>query len=293
MQNTTHLHSSSDLDLVFLHGWGMNSAIFADFILQLQAHLKSEEYSGVTVRALDLLGYGDFAVTDSEIVEDLQCEVLGSEVDCEVSHHIKHSQSNLIQNAFFIESKLKSNTILIGWSLGGLIAQQVALMQSDKLKGLICLCSSPKFASSIPWKGIELEVLRSFQQQLLRDPIKTLKRFLAIQNLGQTRAKANIQIMLNSLASKASPSAETLKNGLGLLETVDIRDKIANIAVPTLRIYGRLDSLVPHVSIAQIANLQTQANHVVYEKASHAPFISHAEDLIFDILDFIKNLKKG
>ena len=280
MQNVKQLSPSTDLDLVFLHGWGMNSAIFNDFIRSLQAHLMAEDYSGITVRALDLPGYGELASMNNATDENAE------------NDRVKRSQAKLINDALCIESQLKSNTILIGWSLGGLLAQQIALMQSYKVKGLICLCSSPKFASDHNWNGIELDVLLSFQQQLVNDPVRTLKRFLAIQNLGQSRAKANIQMMLNSLASKTMASAETLKNGLGLLENIDLRDKIANINVPTLRIYGRLDSLIPHASSAQIADLQPLAKHIVYEKASHAPFISHPQNLIADILDFLKNAKK-
>jgi pimeloyl-[acyl-carrier protein] methyl ester esterase len=263
----THLNPSSEFHLVFLHGWGMNSGVFSDFIQQLQERFVSEPNLSVNISALDLPGYGEFASMEAATI-------------------------SLKSKAVFIEALLEPNTILVGWSLGGLVAQKIAIEQSEKLKGLICLCSSPKFASHGDWKGIEPKILHNFEQQLARDPAKTLKRFLAIQNLGQTSSKANIQMMFDSLVGRVVASAGTLKRGLHILENEDLRREIADILIPTLRVYGGLDSLVPSPSIAKIADLQPEATHITYEKASHAPFISHPQSLIDDIVKFVKSIKK-
>jgi pimeloyl-[acyl-carrier protein] methyl ester esterase len=267
MHKMTHLNPSSEFHLVFLHGWGMNSGVFSDFIQQLQERFVCESNVSVKTTALDLPGYGEFASMEAATM-------------------------SVKSKAVFVEALLEPNTILVGWSLGGLVAQKIAIQQSEKLQGLICLCSSPKFASHGDWKGIEPDVLHNFEQQLASDPAKTLKRFLAIQNLGQTSAKANIQKMFNSLIGKMMASSETLKRGLHILENEDLRHEIADISIPTLRVYGGFDSLVPSPSIARIADLQPEATHIIYEKASHAPFISHPQSLIEDIVRFVKSIKK-
>jgi len=263
----THLNLSSELRLVFLHGWGMNSGVFSDFIKHLNERLVYEPNLGIKVSALDLPGHGEFASIEAANIS-LEC------------------------NAAFVEAELEPNTVLVGWSLGGLVAQKIAIEQSEKLKGLICLCSSPKFATHGDWKGIAPDVLHNFGDQLVGDPAKTLKRFLVIQNLGQTSAKANIKMMFNSLVGNVMASSATLKSGLHILENDDVRHQIADISIPTLRIYGGLDSLVPSESIAKIAALQPEATNIVYQRASHAPFISHPQSVIKDIIKFIKDIKK-
>jgi pimeloyl-[acyl-carrier protein] methyl ester esterase len=44
--------------------------------------------------------------------------------------------------------------------------------------------------------------------------------------------------------------------------------------VPTLRLYGRLDSLVPHEAIELVQGLQPKSQQFTFNHASHAPFIT-------------------
>ena len=70
------------------------------------------------------------------------------------------------------------------------------------------------------------------------------------------------------------PSRQTLDSALSLLETSDQRLQLAQITVPYLRIYGKLDGLVPRGVIAQIDQLAKHSDKYLFEGSSHAPFIS-------------------
>ncbi|MBT1451437.1 pimeloyl-ACP methyl ester esterase BioH [Glaciecola sp. XM2] len=267
MSQHKQLNHGTDLNLTFLHGWGMNHRIFTHFTQRLESQLHDHGYTGIRINSLDLPGYGTL-------------------------HSAPASDMTLTDMADYLTPLLAENTVLLGWSLGGLVAQQIALGHSNKLKGLITLCSTPKFASRHLWKGIEPDVLNSFVKQLQNDREKTIKRFLTIQNLGQASAKTDVQQMLQILSDMPAPSAATLQQGLAILASEDLRERVAQIDVPTLRVYGRLDALVPHQSIAAIEALHPNAKSIVYPKASHAPFMSHPDLLSQDLMRFIADVKK-
>ena len=96
------------IDIVMLHGWGMNHAVFSPLF---------EKLSNYRVHYVDLPGFGHSDAIDGEL-----------EAWCQ----------HLIE-------QLPDNSIWLGWSLGGLIASKIALLYPTKVKALITVASSPCF----------------------------------------------------------------------------------------------------------------------------------------------------
>ena len=203
--------------------------------------------------ALDLPGYGNS-------INQLPNNYNLAEISQQVATHITQPGS------------------IVGWSLGGLVAQQIAINQPDLVGQLILVGSTPFFAAADEWPGIQDKVLHNFQQQLKLDYKKTLERFLAIQAMGSTDAKQDIKTLKSLLLTCDEPNADALAAGLVILQTADLREQINQISAPTYRLYGKLDSLVPKAVISQIEALQPTSTSYVFDKASHAPFISHADE---------------
>lgn len=238
--------------LVLIHGWGLNSAVWQQIIPDLALNFE--------VHAVDLPGFG-------------------------FSHEI--SASNELQDwANSVIEAINKPAIWLGWSLGGLVATQVALLQPSLVTKLITVASSPMFAQKQGWPGIKPVVLSMFQQQLQQDFVKTLERFLAIQALGSESAKEDIKKLKKILELRPMPSTDALRIGLDLLDNTDLRPDLIDLEVPFLRIYGRLDSLVSQRLIGKIDELAPQSQRVIMDKASHAPFISHREEFLAHLLAF-------
>ena len=70
-------------------------------------------------------------------------------------------------------------------------------------------------------------------------------------------------------------------------EAGELRDELVPLSLPWLRVYGRLDSLVPKASIALLDERYPASHSVVLEKASHAPFISHPQQFIEIVRHFV------
>nr|MBP8771906.1 alpha/beta fold hydrolase [Aeromonadaceae bacterium] len=135
-------------DLVLLHGWGMNGAVFDG--------IKTELSKQFRLHIIDLPGFGYSA--------DLGIEDPGLS-----------SWLDLMLKA------LPERAHLLGWSLGGMLAIRLAFLYPERVLSLITVASSPRFVAEPEWPGVKPEVLTSFSAQLQADTHKTIERFLAIQ----------------------------------------------------------------------------------------------------------------
>ncbi|WP_017788653.1 pimeloyl-ACP methyl ester esterase BioH [Aeromonas dhakensis] len=241
-------------DLVLLHGWGMNGAVWHGIVSALAARYR--------VHLVDLPGFGNSPLAGE-------------------------AEYSLPWLAEQVAAILPEQCHLLGWSLGGLVASQLALNHPERLHSLITVASSPCFMARDQWPGIAPKVLTGFNQMLAGDFKQTIERFLAIQAMGSEHARDDIRQLRHWLAERPAPQLAALEAGLGLLADVDLRDELVQLNLPWLRVYGRLDSLVPKASIPLLDERYPASRSVVLEKASHAPFISHPQQFIEIIEHFV------
>lgn len=227
--------------LVFLHGWGLNAGIWQPVAQRLSQH-----FHVVTV---DLPGFGN-------------------SVDCTVNDYDLKKVCSLVAEV------IEQPSVIIGWSMGGLIATELALSYPEKVTALVTVASSPMFVERDQWHGIKANVLASFHRQLSDDVAKTIDGFLKIQAMGSPQLKHDIKQIRDLVMKQPMATRDTLDQSLNLLSDCDLRQQLVNIQQPFLRLYGKSDSLVPRRAIADIAKLAPQSQQHVFEQASHAPFIS-------------------
>ena len=241
--------------IVLIHGWGLNSAVWQPLseLLKLEAEV-------ITV---SLPGFGD-------------------NLDNTVTPYSLANISELIVNS------VNQPAIYLGWSLGGLVATNIALSFPEKVKGLVSVASSPYFVAEESWPGIEPEVLALFHRQLSQNTKKTIDNFLKIQAMGSASVRDDIKHIRDLVMQYEMPSQQTLSESLLLLEQVDLRHQLHEISVPFLRLYGKLDGLVPKKVIPLIAKLVPKSEEVIFERASHAPFISDPEVFYYALNSWLK-----
>jgi pimeloyl-[acyl-carrier protein] methyl ester esterase len=257
---STQLSESTDFDIVFLHGWGMNHGIWQPF-----SELVRAEYGQFAdIKCFDLPGFG-------------------------LAHQNTLPDYSLEQLAQFIANKLVKPTILIGWSMGGLVAQQLANEAHPLVIAHAQIASTPRFTESADWPGIKPAVLTLFAKQLKIDHQTLLHRFLALQNMGLDKPKFSVKQMLDLLTQYPSSTPKTLESSLSILHTTDLRDELGKSKLPCLRLYGELDSLVPHKAVDKIQSLCKNSHSVIIDKASHAPFLSHPSVTFEHISSFLFN----
>ena len=238
-------------DLVLLHGWGLNAEVW---------HCISEELgSQFRLHLIDLPGYG-------------RSQGFGAQ--------------SLPQMAQTVLARAPEKAIWLVWSLGGLVASQIALSHPERVHALITVASSPCFTAHGEWPGIKPEVLAGFQQQLTDNFQRTVERFLALQTLGTDTARQDARLLKAVVLEQPMPDVEVLNGGLEILKTVDLRESLAELSVPFLRLYGSLDGLVPRKVASLLDARYPRSLSHIFPKAAHAPFISHPEAFCRSIADF-------
>jgi len=240
-----------DLDLVLLHGWGLNAEVWRYTAERLAPHFR--------LHLVDLPGYGRSEGFGPMSIEEMADTVLAA---------------------------APQKAVWLGWSLGGLVASQIALSAPERVEKLITVASSPCFAAHDEWPGIKSEVLHGFQHQLSEDFQRTVERFLALQTLGSDSARQDARMLKSVVLSQPMPSVEVLNGGLEILRQVDLRQALCQLSVPMLRIYGALDGLVPRKIVPLLDVLWPETESHIIEKSAHAPFISHPEAFCEQIKQF-------
>lgn len=226
-------------ETVFLHGWGLHGGIWA----QVQARLPG--------RAPDLPGYGDAPPITPYTAETL---------------------------ADVLAAGLKEAVNLVGWSMGGMVAQALAARYPDWVARLVLVGTSPAFVKRPGWSlGLEPEVLAGFAADLSRDYRATLLRFLALQARGDDAARVVVGRLRESVFARGEPAPAMLAAGLELLREVDLRDQAGAVGCPTLVVHGAHDTLCPPGAGRWLAEHIPQGQLAMHPGASHAPFISHPD----------------
>lgn len=238
-------------DLVLIHGWGMNGAVWQQLLPLLTPHYR--------VHAVDLPGYGHSRELSAESVEEMA--------------HM------LLENS-------PGSAVWLGWSLGGLVATRAALLAPERVGKLVTVASSPRFAAQNTWRGIKPQVLDDFRRQLGEDFQQTVERFMALQAMGSPTARQDIKQLKQAVLSRPQPAPSALEIGLKQLAEVDLREQLSEVSQPWLRLYGRLDGLVPVKVASELDELAPQSQRQVFASASHAPFISHPEEFVQALRSF-------
>ncbi|ABM04887.1 carboxylesterase BioH (pimeloyl-CoA synthesis) [Psychromonas ingrahamii 37] len=243
-------------NLLLLHGWGVNSAVWDPVLYGLSAHFR--------VHLIDLPGFG-------------RSEGLA-----------EYSLDTIVER---IMESVPEQSIWCGWSLGGLIASHASYLYPNKIAKLIQVCTSPKFVGDLLWPGVETIVFENFKLGLLKNSDKTLARFISIQAMGCESTRKDTLILKKLLKDTKQASLMALSEGLNLLSESDLRREFAQISLPCLSIFGQFDSLVPIETSVAMQQLLPDSLKKVFMHSSHAPFISEPEEFIDNIISFslIKN----
>ena len=247
MSSALHMETmGSGTPVVLLHGWGMHAGVFSP----LSAHLM-QTYRAV---AVDLPGHGESAAFEQF-----------AELERLADYTVKQ-----------LLPVLESGAVVLGWSLGGLLAQAMAIAYPQYISKLVLICSTPRFVLADDWRyGLRPEVLEAFADDLRKDDASTLSRFLSLQFFGSADQKVRLREARKLLLARPRAQSSALAQGLSLLMRSDLRSRLGEISCPALVINAEHDTLVPAAAGQYLAEQVADGRCVIIRGAGHAPFLSH------------------
>ncbi len=240
------------LPCVFLHGWGMNSAVWQPCRTWLP--------DWIDAIFVDLPGHGRMR------------EVAAGSLDDYV-----HAVAAVVSRP----------ALWVGWSMGGLVALRLAQMYPQKTAALLLTASTPCFVQREGWPhAVKSEVFAQFAELLLSDVEQTLKRFFALQSLGAEGARQAIQDLQQSVIGRGVPTESTLQLGLEILQHSDMRAQLGDIAVPLGFLLAERDVLVPAAVAQDLRALAPAAWLQIMPRCGHTPMVSQPQAFVAHLQDF-------
>jgi pimeloyl-[acyl-carrier protein] methyl ester esterase len=242
-------------NLILLHGWGLNGAVWDSIIEPLAAFY--------TLHIVDLPGHGQ----SSDI-----------------------AAGTLDAMAVALDSLLTQfdKAHVLGWSLGGQVALASANRHPTKIQSLILIATTPKFVAANDWPhGVKANVLDDFAKRLSTNYAATIRNFLALQALNQDHIRPTIAALQKSVLARGAPNIDNLMHGLNILAETDLRAMVSHINQPTLIIQGDHDALTPEPAAQWLAHNMPNAHYYLIPHAAHAPFLSHREEFLRAVKGFI------
>ncbi|TDR76537.1 pimeloyl-ACP methyl ester esterase BioH [Paludibacterium purpuratum] len=238
-------------DVVLLHGWGLHGGVFERVAAELSAHY--------CVHRVDLPGHGGSPSLESfsgERVADL------------LAMHFPWPVH------------------VLGWSLGGLVAQYWALRHAAQVKSLALVATSPCFVRKEDWPHAQsADAIEAVAESLDREFDATLERFLALQMLGSKSARDTLKALRAQLFAHGRPQG--LRPALQLLLDADLRAEVGTIHCPVGLFYGQRDVITPQGAGQWLAEQLPDAQLITFAQASHAPFLSHEAAFVARLAEFL------
>jgi len=251
--------SGSGPPLLLLHGWSMSSAVFSEVIDLLRADFR--------VLAPDLCGHGaseggagyafaDFAADLQEWIEHL--DLVGA--------------------------------ALIGWSLGGQVALALFAAVRERLRRLVLVGTTPRFASAADWTaGLPEVQVRAMARDLRRDYLRTMSDFFNRQFVeGEISRERFRAIAAFAVRGRTLPPPEVALAALESLRCGDQRRLLAGIDRPVLVMHGALDPITLPAAATYLAETLPEAELELLPGVGHAPFLSRPQQVCESWREFLR-----
>lgn len=239
----TETHGSGP-DVFMIHGWGMHSGVWREFSTDLAGR-------GFRVTLADLPGHGRSGMVARYDLEGL---------------------------ASALAELAPSGCHLVGWSLGGMIALNMAVQCPARFRTLTTVASNPRFCGDVDWPGVDPQVLLKFSDDVLTDHHRTLMRFFGLQTWGMQDAKEQLRLLRERLEECPEPDVAALTGGLEILRVCDLRREFQALRMPVQVLLGAKDRLVPAAVAVRLQDLAGESCVHVLSRSAHLPFVTEREE---------------
>ncbi len=240
--------NGSGPDLVLLHGWGLNVRVWDGLVEELRDRFR--------MIAVDLPGHGRSPWTPGRNTPAEQAWLL-------------HSTLAPISNRYS----------LLGWSLGGQIALDLAAAMPARVDKLVLVATTPRFTVAPDWPyGMKADAIAKMATQLRENYRQTVRDFLDLQVRGSLEGASVIEQLRNALFVHGEAKPEALEAGLGTLAISDLRPTLPHVRTRTLVIAGQNDRITAPAASRALAEALPDAQYVEMRRAAHTPFLSHRKE---------------
>lgn len=228
--------------LVLLHGWSLSGAAFSELAGLLD---------GFRVLLPDLPGHGHSSPPSQATLPALADDL-----------------------SAWLTAAVPGPIVLGGWSLGGMLALELAARPAAPIDRLLLIATTPRFTTAADWPhGLPVQQVRALCRNLGRRFEATLADFLALTfaegEVDATRLRA---IRAFAVRPGGLPEPTAAAALLDLLGEQDQRSVLTRVRFPALVVHGSLDRVTPLAAGRALAAALPHGQLQEVAGAGHAPF---------------------
>jgi pimeloyl-[acyl-carrier protein] methyl ester esterase len=181
---------------------------------------------------------------------------------------------------------------LAGWSLGSLVALDIASTYSAQVSHLILFAGTSRFTvdeATHYESGWQRKIIERMKRQLVRDKEKTLLSFYESMFSALEREQGETKRFLNTINKDyMGNDIDSLLLGLDYLMETDFREKVEQITSPLLLIHGEEDTICPSSASQYMVNrVGEKATLQLMPGIGHVPFFTKPRECSGWIKEFI------
>ncbi len=249
-------HGSGE-PLLLVAGFGSNATVYWANISQLAEHFQ--------VIAMDPRGSGRSDVAPGPYTMQLLAE------DC----------------ASVLDASGAGAAHVFGTSMGGMIAQHVALLHPRRTRGLVLACTTPGLPHHVlpPEDAIALFM----EAADLTDPVAAVRATYPLHYSEDYVAAHDAEIVARTLANEHLRSTAGGRAAqLAAVQGHNTFDRLGEIAAPTLVLHGEKDGIVPVENGRTLAERIPDARLMTWPEGRHIFFAEFAEEVDAAIIAFLR-----
>jgi len=162
-----------------------------------------------------------------------------------------------------LANQLRPGSILIGWSMGGMLALKTTELAGDKIKALVLISTTPKFIRSPDFPhGLPMALLKRLEKKIRAEG---------------TAAFHNLVFKNTPSIGLAHLSWEEVGKEFTELVRIDLRGSLKKIRIPTLIVHGDRDEICLPSAAEYMRENILNSDLVMLPGVGHAPMIENPE----------------
>ena len=193
--------------------------------------------------------------------------------------------NNADNNELYLELEASDDpAVIIGWSLGGIIALSAAIKYHKRISGLFLMSTTSRMIEDKGYYGVSENIIKAMIHKLKRTPIETLKGFFSLCTNDTDNAIPGMQ----DAALKIKK--EDLLSGLLCLKNTDVRKDLGKIKLPVRIIHVEKDRVVSVKNGIYLSEKLPFSGIEILQEGEHLFFHEAPSFLVDEISKFIDKI---
>jgi pimeloyl-[acyl-carrier protein] methyl ester esterase len=178
--------------------------------------------------------------------------------------------------------------VLLGWSLGALVALETALLAPRHVAGVVLLGATARFCRAPGYPcGMPARLVEAMIDRLAREPEPVVKDFCARVFVPEAVGERELRDLAET-ALRTGPAA--LAAGLRHLVAADCRERLPGLSAPALIVHGAEDRIIPPAAAAYLGERIPHGRLAVIDGAGHALPFRRLEEVVGLARPFLREL---